>query len=107
MMTDPIADLLTRKTGETPKFLVSGGIQHSPSAMQRLADVLNHPVYANPEPEASIRGAAVFAMEKLRLPIAPLPVGLPFRPRKAPAQRYQEARGKLEALERLLVKNGC
>jgi gluconokinase len=97
-----IAEALSARSDTPPKYFVSGGIQNSKSALQRLADVLNQPLYANPEPEASIRGAAVFAMEKLAMPVAPLPVLSPLRPRKTVAQRYAEDRERQAALERLL-----
>lgn len=100
-----IADLLVANTGETPKFLVSGGIQHSQTALQRLADILDQPVYANPEPEASIRGAAVYAMEKLSLPIKPLQESAPLVPRREFATQYREARAKQTALENLLTNH--
>jgi gluconokinase len=99
-----IAELLISKTKEAPQFFVSGGIQNSQTALQRLADVLDHPLYANPEPEASIRGAAVFAMEKLALPVDPLPVPAPLLPRPAAASAYRDARKKHMALERLLER---
>jgi gluconokinase len=97
-----IAEALSARADTPPKYFVSGGIQNSKSALQRLADVLNQPLYANPEPEASIRGAAVFAMEKLAMPVAPLPVLPPLRPRKTVAQRYVKDRERQAALERLL-----
>jgi gluconokinase len=97
-----IAESLAKQTDSPPKYFVSGGIQHSRSALQRLADVLNQPLHPNPEPEASIRGAAVFVMEKLGMPTAPLPVQPPLRPRKAIAERYAEERKRQAALERLL-----
>ena len=97
-----IAEALSGRTESPPKYFVSGGIQHSKSALQRLADVLNQPLHANPEPEASIRGAAVFAMEKLGMPIAPLPVLPPLRPRKSIAQQYAQNRERQAELERLL-----
>ncbi|RFC43502.1 MAG: gluconokinase [Verrucomicrobia bacterium] len=97
-----IADLLVASTQETPKFLVSGGIQHSLTALQRLADILDQPLYANPEPEASIRGAAVYAMEKLGMPIQALPETAPLLPRKEIASRYREARAAQTNLEALL-----
>lgn len=100
-----IAEALSGQTLEPPKYFVSGGIQHSQSALQRLADVLNQPLHANPEPEASIRGAAVFAMEKLGMPIAPLPILPPLHPRKAVAQRYAQERERQAALERLLQRH--
>ena len=99
-----IAESLTSQTATQPKYFVSGGIQHSHSALQRLADILNQPLHPNPEPEASIRGAAVFAMEKLGLPIEPLPVLAPLRPRKAIAERYAADRARQAALEHLLQR---
>jgi gluconokinase len=100
-----IAESLTGRSSVAPKYFVSGGIQHSQSALQRLADVLNQPLHANPEPEASIRGAAVFAMEKLGMPVEPLPVVSPIRPRKAIAQRYAQERLRQIELERMLLKS--
>jgi gluconokinase len=97
-----IAEALSGQDATAPKYLVSGGIQHSKSALQRLADVLDQPLHANPEPEASIRGAAVFTMEKLGMPIAPLPIVAPLRPRKSIAQRYAQDRERQASLERLL-----
>jgi len=100
-----IADVLVEYTGEAPKFLVSGGIQRSEAALQRLADILDHPLYANPEPEASIRGAVVFAMEKLGIPVEPLPQTLPLHPRREIAERYREARLAQTKLEQMLKKH--
>ena len=61
--------------GRKLSFIVSGGIQHSANSMQRLANVLGRPVYASSEPEASLRGAACFAMEKLGLEVTAPKVG--------------------------------
>jgi gluconokinase len=85
--------------------LISGGIQNSRVSMQRLADVLGHPVYPNPEPEASIRGAAVFVLEKLEMPIPQLKLGTPIRPRAKLAKRYSHERHRQIALEDLLTRN--
>lgn len=100
-----IAEKLIHQTGTAPKFLVSGGIQHSQTAMQRLADVINYPVYANPEKEASIRGAAIFAIEKLGMPVTPLINTEAFSPRNSIAERYQLAREKQKALEETLERH--
>lgn len=87
-------------------FIVSGGIQHSPSALQRLADVLGRPVYASSEPEASLRGAAVFAMEKIGLhPPAPKR-GRAIHPRPSSARAYAKAREKQSRLEQILRDSG-
>lgn len=100
-----IAELLISKESEVPKFLVSGGIQHSRVSMQRLADVLGYPVYPNPEPEASIRGAAVFVLEKLKMPIPQLKLRTPIRPRATLAARYAHERQRQIALEDLLTRH--
>ena len=100
-----IAEMLSEKTGSIKKFTVSGGIQSSKSAMQRLANVMDSAVYPNPEAEASIRGAAVFAIEKLGLPIAPLKNSRAIRPQKRAATDYRKEREKISALERILSSN--
>ena len=100
-----IADSLMKDEPSVPKILVSGGIQHSRASMQRLADVMNQPVYANPEPEASIRGAAVFALEKLGVEVPDLKAGAPLRPRVKIAARYVEERKRHAALESFFAKN--
>ena len=98
-----IAEMVTKKTGEVEKFLVSGGIQSSKSAMQRLANVMNHPMHPNPEAEASIRGAAVFVLEKLGLPIVPLNKSRPIRPQKEAALEYRQDRERISKLESVLT----
>lgn len=100
-----IAELLMQDEPAAPKILVSGGIQKSRSSMQRLADVMNLPLYANPEPEASIRGAAVFALEKLGATVPDLKAGAAIRPRKKFAGLYVEERARHKALEKLLLEN--
>jgi gluconokinase len=94
-----IAELLLAGQDETPKFLVSGGIQHSPTAMQRMANVLGKTIYANPEPEASLRGAAVYALEKLGMPFPALKLGQPIRAQAKIARIYAAEREKQTALE--------
>ncbi|RYD71442.1 MAG: hypothetical protein EOP84_24880, partial [Verrucomicrobiaceae bacterium] len=100
-----IAERLMKDEPAVPKILVSGGIQRSRVSMQRLADILNQPVYANPEPEASIRGAAVFALEKLGVRVPDMKTGAPLRPRAKIAARYVEERQRQVALESFLAKN--
>ncbi|MEM1058989.1 MAG: gluconokinase [Verrucomicrobiota bacterium] len=88
------------------RFLVSGGIQQSPSSLQRLADVLNAPVEASAEPEASLRGAAIFALEKIGGKAQPLAKGTVYRPRKKAAAAYAAARKQQEKLERMMAGAG-
>ena len=94
-----ISELVLTAEREVPKFIVSGGIQHSPDAIQRLADVLGQPLHPNDEMEASIRGAAIFALEKLGHPAPQLPLPEPVPPRAQYAAQYAQARGRQRALE--------
>jgi len=87
----------TEKT--PPKLIVSGGIQRSPSSMQRLADVVGHTLYPNNEMEASIRGAAIHALEKLGHPAPEMELATPVKPRARFAKLYAIEREKQRALE--------
>ncbi len=84
------------------KYIVSGGIQKSPASIQRFADILDAPLYANDEAEASIRGAAVFVAEKLGAALPPFRPGTPARPRRRIAAIYREHRKAQARLEALL-----
>lgn len=97
-----IAEAVEKKARRKLAFIVSGGIQHSPSALQRLANVLGRPVYASSEPEASLRGAACFAMEKLGLATPKPKLGPAIRPQAAIARVYAAARQKQVRLEQVL-----
>ena len=97
-----IAELVLADEKTAPKFIVSGGIQRSPQALQRLADVLGHSVYPNDEMEASIRGAAIYALEKLGMKAPDAKFGKPIKPRTTYAKLYAEARRRQQELEGLL-----
>jgi gluconokinase len=94
-----IADELAGPRGGL-ELIVSGGIRHSPESLQRLADVLGRPLRACAEPEASLRGAAVYVAERLGFRITPLRAGKRYRPRKAIAAAVAEARAAQIELER-------
>jgi gluconokinase len=89
------------------RVIASGGqLLHSRLWMQMLADVLDCPVVASPEPESSSRGAALLALHALgRLPglwTAGPRAGRTFRPRPAARRIYQAAQQRQEALYELL-----
>ncbi len=84
------------------KWIVSGGILNSGSALRRLANVLGAPVYANPEPEASLRGAAVFALEKLGIEPESQEEAVAVPPEAGAHARYVEERERQGRLEDLL-----
>ena len=88
--------------GDGLKWIVSGGILHSGSALRRLANVLGSPVYANPEPEASLRGAAVFALEKLGIEPVSQEETVAVQPDESVHVRYVEEMERQAKLERLL-----
>jgi len=98
-----IAELVLEKEKVTPKFIVSGGICHSRSSLQRLADVLNQPVFVNDEPEATLRGAAIFSLEKIGFPIAKLKLSKGIKSRRNIAAAYQRAKEAQRSLERVLL----
>ncbi len=98
-----IADLLLAGEKTPPKLIVSGGIQKSPAAIQRLCNILGQPVYPNNEPEASLRGAAVFALEKIGFPIASAKLSNCIRPSVKAARLYAIERDKQQRLETLLA----
>jgi len=83
-----------------PKWIVAGGILKSKSALRRLASVMGRPLYSNPEPEASLRGAAVFALEKLGLPITDLKYGAAVLPSASIHRIYKTERARQTELER-------
>ena len=105
-----IADMSLLKDAaskRTTQIIVSGGILKSAHLLQRLADVLGRPVYPSTEPEASLRGAAVYALEKTDAAIqqddAPPEVGPVVRPRARYAALYAREREKQRRLETLMA----
>jgi gluconokinase len=81
------------------RYVVSGGLTKSPGELQRLADVLGGELVICSEPEASLRGAAVFALEKLGGKIPRLPEGRVLHPHRAITQACAIARQKQRELE--------
>jgi gluconokinase len=94
-------DLLGENGHAAQKLIVSGGITKSAAGIERLANVLGRPVYPNPEPDPALRGAAVFALEKLGYPIPEHKLINPMKPRKAAAREYAEARERQRRIEEL------
>ncbi len=95
-----LATIVARLPGASGplRILVGGGIQGSPASFQRLADCIGRPLIAADEPETSLRGAAVFALEGLSL--APRPAGgRSVRPRAVHARAYARQRADLARLE--------
>lgn len=93
------------------KRLVASGaaLLSSPAWMQMMADATGRPVAVGNAKEASISGAALFAMESLGLAgrAAWRPgVGRVFRPDSRAAGAYRRAESRQEALYRTLITDG-
>ena len=94
-----IADLLP----EIEEVVATGGALLADLAwIQIMADALARPVIASAVDEASLRGAAVAALERLdrRAPDAPL--GRVFEPRGERAEAYRSARERQQRLYEVL-----
>lgn len=98
-----ISDLLSAGEKTAPKLIVSGGIQKSASMIQRLASVLGQTVYPNDEPEASLRGGAIYALEKLGYPIPTSKLVHGVRPSGKCARLYAAEREKQQRMEAALA----
>ncbi len=98
-----LATIIERIPGDTKhlRFIVGGGIQKSPVSFQRLADVTGRTLIACDEPETSLRGAAIFALESLGLKPAAIG-GRTVKPRPRHAAAYAAERQRLAKLESLL-----
>jgi gluconokinase len=101
-----IHELLSAREKSAPKLIVSGGIQKSASSLLRLANVLGQSLYASDEPEASIRGAAVLALERLGFPVPEVKLAHPVKPQIKLAREYKEQRERQRELEGKLAKFG-
>ncbi len=108
-----IADLsLTGDSDPQPatEIIVSGGILKGSGLLQRLADVLGRAVRPSLEPEASLRGAAVYALEKMgagknvQSDLRRL-AGPSIRPRPRYAVRYARERARQQTLETRIGAN--
>lgn len=94
-----IAEEVAHAARQPLKYIVSGGIRHSPEALQRLANVLGRPVYVSDEPEASLRGAACFALERLGHVPKALKLARAIQPNRAAARACLLARQRQVRLE--------
>ena len=101
-----IADRSLAGAGEA-EIVVSGGVLKSAALLQRLADVLGRSVRPSLEPEASLRGAAIYALEKMDLSADAhsdlrLLAGRPVRPRARYARLFAHERERQQALEAIV-----
>jgi gluconokinase len=75
-----------------------GALEQNQDWVQILADVLGRPVTVSGVEEASARGAAVVALERLGESPAAAPLGRRFEPRPERTRVYEAARERQRAL---------
>jgi gluconokinase len=75
-----------------------GALLKDETWLQFMADALARPITASGVKEASLRGAAVLALERLGLTPAEAPLGRVFEPRAEHADAYRAARERQRAL---------
>jgi gluconokinase len=100
-----ILDLVEKATGSAKEIIVSGGILHSPASVRLLADALGRDLCVSSQAEASLRGAAVYVLEKLGHKVAPLRKAKIVRHDRALAKKHRKRREQQVALEKLLSQN--
>ncbi|MDH7570208.1 MAG: FGGY-family carbohydrate kinase [Armatimonadota bacterium] len=106
--------LLTRlSNGGHPNLQViatGGTLLRSPTWMQILADVLNEPVVASREPQASSRGAALMVLESQGLipsiGAVDFPLAETYLPDPSRHDRYRAAMARQRELYRRLLETG-
>jgi gluconokinase len=91
---------------EAHELVGSGGaLAHNRDWAQIVADVLERPLTLSAVEEASARGAAVVALERLGASPDPAPLGRTFEPRADRATTYRLARERQRALYDDLVRH--
>jgi gluconokinase len=97
-----ILELITGMGAAPKRIIVSGGILHSRPAVRLLADAIGHDVEVAREPEASLRGAAVYALRQLDVSVPSPPAGKLFKYDREFAARHRERRARQIELEKTL-----
>jgi len=80
-----------------------GGLLRDPDWIQIIADALARPVTVSAVPEASLRGAAVFALERQGREVEEAPTASVVEPRADRAEAYRAAREKQQLLYDVLT----
>ena len=80
-----------------------GGLLKDEDWCQIMADALGRPLVVSAVEEASLRGAAVVALEQLGEEVADAPLGKTFEPRAEHAAAYRAARERQRRLYRVAI----
>lgn len=98
-----ILDQLENSFGRVQRIVVSGGILQSPASLKLLADAMGREVEISSEQEASLRGAAVYALNQLGVEVPMPPSGKIVKHNRALAAKHRERRERQIRLERILT----
>jgi gluconokinase len=106
-----IYDIMQAAVGKPSRLIASGGaLLHSPAWTSMMADALCRPVLACLEPEATARGAALLALERLgAIPdVENLPprTGQTYEPVEAHWQVYSDELGRQKMFYKRLFEEG-
>ncbi|CAN5363286.1 gluconokinase [soil metagenome] len=96
-----VLEILEKATGRARRIIVAGGILDSAASLQLLADTLEREIEICPEKEASLRGAALYALQAIGKKLPADRRGKLVRPRRS-AMPLRPARAQQEALEQAL-----
>ena len=98
-----ILDRIETAGGRAKEIIVAGGILKSRASLELLADALGRDVCISSEPEASLRGAAIYVLEKLGSDPAALPKAKVVRHDRRLAKKHRVRRVRQVALEKVLA----
>jgi gluconokinase len=98
--------LLESVIGRAKKIIVSGGMVQSPASLQILANSLGRELSVCANKDASLRGAAVHALERLGKIVQPPKPGKIIRHNRANAAKARIAQARQNQLEELLSSWG-
>jgi sugar (pentulose or hexulose) kinase len=98
-----ILDLLKASGFPTRRIIVSGGILRSIAAVRLLADAIGRDVEISRVREASLRGAALFALQHQRIRPSKTPKGRVVKHSRVLAALHAERRAQQENLENRLT----
>jgi glycerol kinase len=91
--------------GRMRRIIVSGGILRSAASVRLLADALGRDLEISREREASLRGAAVYALRQLGMRVPKLRPGKMIKHDRRLAALHRKRRDRQVQLERQLTKD--
>ena len=102
-----ILDRLAQYSGGLGEVIVSGGVVRSPATLKLLADAIGRDLRVSPEADASLRGAALYALEHLEETPAPITLGRTIRHDASAATKHLARRERQEQLEAQLTSHSA